>query len=482
MRRSLLFLFTLFTLAPLFLASLTRCSAGKEPSRDTKNLGALKAEFVDQRFGMFICYNIMSYGAKWGEAGYPVTSFNPEKLDCNQWAEAAVSAGMTYGLLTTKHHEGFCLWDSKFTEYDVASTPYQKDIVRQYADAFRSKGLGIGLYFSIWDSTHGIDRDCITPAKLEMVLGQITELLTGYGKVDYFVMDGWFWRMGHKDEIPYHVIRDHIKSLQPECLITDHTHLQAPYHLDIPYYEGPFGAFPEPGNSMASALGHCSVRGNGWFWDERTPDGMFPNDGADTILSKLERCEARYCNFMLNCMPNRDGLLDTIYLDLLAEIGKRWKPDASRPPLPDQGPLMGVSYPIQQVSPSSGNAEFLFDATQVEGTNYTDWESGKGFPQSIIIDLGEIRRDVDLLTIVHKHRCKPAPETYLEEGNIMKCRLYSSTNNKNFTEVATGAWKEPAAFRSIQFPARELRYLKLEILEAVGNHAIITELEAGKSG
>ena len=73
--------------------------------------------------------------------------------------DAAVSSGMKFGLLTTKHHEGFCLWDSKFTDYDVASTPYKKDIVQQYIDAFRKKNLKIGLYYSIWDSSHGVDKD-----------------------------------------------------------------------------------------------------------------------------------------------------------------------------------------------------------------------------------------------------------------------------------------------------------------------------------
>ena len=69
-------------------------------------------------------------------------------------------------------------------------------------------------------------------------------------------MDGWFWRMGHK-EVPYNEIRSLIRKLQPDCLITDHTHMQAPYHMDIPYFEGPFGAYPSTDNTMASALGHC---------------------------------------------------------------------------------------------------------------------------------------------------------------------------------------------------------------------------------
>ena len=140
------------------------------------DLQQLKEDFIDKRFGMFICYNIMSYGARWGQANYPIDSFNPQKLDCEQWAKAAVSAGMTFGLLTTKHHEGFCLWDSKYTSYDVASTPYKKDIVRQFVDAFRRYDLAVGLYYSIWDSSHGGDKGEIDEQKMAFIKGQIHEL------------------------------------------------------------------------------------------------------------------------------------------------------------------------------------------------------------------------------------------------------------------------------------------------------------------
>lgn len=133
--------------------------------------------------------------------------------------------------------------------------------MQQYVDAFRSRDLKVGLYFSIWDSSHGIELGKIGEEELEFVKGQIIELLSNYGKIDYFVVDGWFWNMGHK-EVPFHEIRALISDLQPECLLTDHTHLHAPFHVDIPYYEGPFGAFPAEGNVMPSALGHCSIRGS----------------------------------------------------------------------------------------------------------------------------------------------------------------------------------------------------------------------------
>ncbi|MEM9527703.1 MAG: alpha-L-fucosidase [Bacteroidota bacterium] len=440
---------------------------------------SLKEAFVAQRFGMFICYNIMSFGAGWGEANYPIASFNPQRLDANEWAQAALSANMKFGLLTTKHHEGFCLWDSKYTEYDVAASPYKKDIVRQYVDAFRKNNLGVGLYYSIWDSTHEVDKEHLDEAKLAFIKGQITELLTNYGKIDYFVIDGWYWKIGHKD-VPYHEIRELIRRLQPDCLITDHTHLQAPYHMEIPYFEGPFGAFPPPGNTMASALGHCSIKGNGWFWSEDTPDGLIEGDGIATILEKLNTCERRYCNFMLNCMPNRDGALDPIFTDLLNEIGKQWTPDESRPKLPEQSAQIIESYPIQSVTASSGVAEYLFDARQV-GVDHFHWEAEDGFPQFITIDLGEVKQDLNTLLIVPNHRCKPAPETALAEGNLTSAKLFVSSDNITFKEVAIFEWEPNAKYKTIEFEDSNARYLRLDILDANGANAIIAELEVGRS-
>ncbi|WP_297086553.1 alpha-L-fucosidase [uncultured Draconibacterium sp.] len=465
--------------ALILLLHIFCCSAPKEEPQKSK-LQTLKEQFIEQRFGMFICYNIMSYGAKWGEENYPIDTFNPEKLDCNQWADAAISAGMKFGLLTTKHHEGFCLWDSEYTDYDVASTPYKKDIVKQYVDAFRAKGLGIGLYYSIGDNTHGIKKGEITPEKVEFVKGQIRELLTNYGEVEYFVMDSWNWSIGHKD-IPYKEIRDLIRELQPNCLITDHTHLQAPYHMEIPYFEGPFGAFPPEGNIMASALGHCSVKGNGWFWSEATPNGMKENDGVDVVLDKLIKCESRYCNFMLNCMPNRDGLLDDIYINMLAEIGGKWKADATRPTLPDQGPQIWETIPIKNATASSGNADNLFDERKAQGGNYNDWEADSGLPQTIIIDLGSVQQNVDVLTIVNKHICKPGPERALEEGNVLKYQLSGSADYQYFENAVIQNEIRSAGYTDIGFSPANWRYLRLEIVEAKGNTVVINELEVGKS-
>lgn len=480
-------MFKLKTIAIFLLAAfLLQCtSSDKKKTAETESvpvkskLQQLKEDFIERRFGMFICFNIMSYGAKWGEENYPIDSFNPQKLDCNQWADAAVSAGMTFGLLTTKHHEGFCLWDSEYTDYDVASTPYKKDIVQQYVDAFRAKGLGIGIYYSIGDNTHGIKKGEITPEKVEFVKGQIRELLTNYGEVEYLVFDSWNWSIGHKD-IAYKEIRDLIRELQPDCLITDHTHLQAPYHSDIPYFEGPFGAYPPEGNIMASALGHCSLKGNGWFWSDATPNGMKENDGVDVVVKKLSECESRYCNFMLNCMPNRDGLLDDIYIDMLSEIGNKWKADTTRALLPDQGPQIWETLPVKEVTATSGIAANLIDERKEQGANYNDWEADGPLPQTLIIDLGKIQEDVGVLMLVNKHRCKPYPEAALEEGNVTKWRLFISGDGVTYKRVGNETIFRQPGYTSIGFTPKQIRYLKLQITEANGDKAIINEIEVGK--
>ena len=466
------------TIAIIFLsASLLACSASKKDIHSPKYQTRLE-EFIDMRFGMFICYNIMSYGAQWGEANYPIESFNPQKLDCSQWADAAVDAGMTFGLLTTKHHEGFCLWDSEYTDYDVGSTPYKKDIVKQYVDAFRAKGLEPALYYSIWDSSNEIEPGKIDDKAMEFIKGQLTELLTNYGPIKYLVFDGWFWKFGHH-EIPFIEIREHVRKLQPDCLITDHTHLQSTFHVDIPYFEGPFDAFPSEDNTMPSALGHCSVKGNGWFWSEATPDGLNKGESAQTITDKLTALESRYCNFMLNCMPNRDGLMDTLYLDLLAEIGELWQPDMNRPTLPEQDPPVLYELVPVGASAENGNPLFVIDSRQVDGTQYSDWIGGPEKPQSLTLDLGQVYDGLELITITPKHRCKPAPETSLTDGNIKHCKIYVSEDNQKFELVTEQQWLADGTMRTIEFEASKARYLKIEILDFEGANPVITEIAIG---
>jgi len=299
-------------------------------SSNAQNLEKLRKDFTKLKFGMFIHFNMGTYHEKeWVDPGQDPLSFNPAKLDCNQWAKAAKSAGMKYAVLTTKHHDGFCLWDSKVTNYDVASTPLKgRDIVREYCKAFRKQGIEPHIYFSIWDRTLGIEDD-ITPKDIELIKAQLKELLTNYGKFRSITFDGW-GNCGTKwTQADHDTLFKYIKSLQPQILITDHYQMRRKLPLDEVYknldffhFEEPWGEWEPERNKFAAQQGPTIQ--SEWFWKLK-----FPNEepmSVDNIVNKhLKVLDSRNCNFLLNCAPNRDGLMDDNVVKRLAETGKAYK-------------------------------------------------------------------------------------------------------------------------------------------------------------
>jgi len=313
----------------LLVVALTICSVFE---LNAQNLKKLRKEFNELKFGMFIHFNMGTFHEKeWVEPGRDPLSFNPAKLDCNQWADAARSAHMKYAVLTTKHHDGFCLWDSKTTSYDVASSAIKgRDVVKEFCDAFRSRGVEPHFYFSIWDRQMGIDKD-ITPEDILMIKAQLKELLTNYGKIGTITFDGWGncgtkYVQADQDEI-----YDYIKSLQPEILITDHYQLRRGLPRDSVYkiidffhYEEPWNdEWAPPKNKYAAQQGPCIQ--SQWFWKLKFPQERLMS--VDNIVNRhLAILEERNCNFLLNCAPNRDGLMDDNVVKRLAEVGAEYKP------------------------------------------------------------------------------------------------------------------------------------------------------------
>jgi alpha-L-fucosidase len=287
--------------------------------------------------------------------------------------------------------------------YTIAqSSVPTKDIVREYVDAFRAEGILPGLYFSMWEVANGIggpynQTDSIKWDYVKAyILGQITELLGGaYGEIPIFVIDGYSWKMGHT-QIPYQEIRELIKTLQPNCLIVDHNG-GIPWEVDLVYFEGPLGIIAPLGNTIAGCQGQTISWD--WFWDNSSADSS-QLKSLNSIVDHLTRLEPLYTNFILNCPPNRSGLLDKAIVDRLSEIGTFWKPNLSRPPLPNQ--LPNIEHPITPVSAtaSSGNASLAIDGINDwhGGPRYqTLWQSDTTLPQSVMIDLGSIYNNIDRL-------------------------------------------------------------------------------------
>ena len=434
----------------------------------------LQREFVELRFGMFIHFGILTYTGKWGDGNLDITRFNPAKLDASQWADAAVAAKMKYGVLTTRHHDGFALWPSKASDYNVGHIPWRDgkgDVVAEYVEAFRHRGLLPGLYYSIWDITQGVASGLITSEKLEYIKTQITELLTNYGPIPILVMDGWSWQMGHHS-VAYEEIRNLVKSLQPNCLLTDHTHLADPWEVDVVSFEEPKGAWSPASNTYPGEQGQKvnASGGNDWFWGPGVKDLMTVDDIVDRHLRDLE---PKWTNFLLNCPPNRDGLLDSAIVKRLHEVGAAWRPNYTRPLLPAQGPQNERPY-----TPVSADATAGDSGAAIDGKNdqmyITMWEPNEALPQSITLDLGRVRSDVGWLgCLPHYHN-----ERASTDGNVTAYRVKASGDGRSYSEVTAGTWVADGKMKVATFGPTSARYVRFEVLAANGSPAI-TEITVG---
>lgn len=308
-----------------------------------KSLHELQQAFVDLRFGMFIHYNMPTYSSEdWPDPDMPVDAFAPTKLDCGQWARAAKSAGMTYGCLTTKHHSGFCIWDTKTTDYNSMLSPARCDVVRQYVDAFRGEGLGVMLYYSILDTHHRIRPGMIKPKHTDFIKKQLHELLTQYGPITALIIDGWDapWSRISYDEISFPEIYRYIKSLQPDCLVMDLNAAKYPrealFYTDIKSYEQGAGQKINTTENRLPALACLSIQRT-WFWKESMPTDKL-KDVRWLVEENIRPYNNAYCNFILNVAPNRDGLMDDNALTALRRIGQMWKHEGPTQPIPSCEP------------------------------------------------------------------------------------------------------------------------------------------------
>lgn len=177
---------------------------------------------MQRRFGMFLHFGVNTFNnTEWSDGTLPVESYCPSAIDADSWVRTAYEAGMNYVVLITKHHDGFCLWDTHTTTYSVNYSPNQTDVVRAVADACRKYGLRLGLYYSLWDRhelCYGDDE-----AYVQYMEKHLTELLDGrYGEVVELWFDGAWdkpcraWQLDR--------LYNHVKQMQPMCQIgVNHT-------------------------------------------------------------------------------------------------------------------------------------------------------------------------------------------------------------------------------------------------------------------
>ncbi len=392
---------------PLLILSLFFILSGYS---QVKSLPDLQQEFINLRFGMFIHFNIPTFMSDdWADPDASPSIFNPRKLDCNQWAKTAKEANMTYGCLTTKHHSGFCIWDTKTTDYNVMNSPLKRDVVKEYADAFRKEGLEVMLYYSILDTHHKLRPGFISPKHIDMIKAQLTELLTNYGEIKALIIDGWDapWSRISYDEIPFEDIYYLIKSLQPNCLVMDLNAAKYPtqalFYTDIKSYEQGAGQHISKDSNSLPALS-CLPINSAWFWKEDFPKTPV-KDPVKLVNDNIIPFNKVYCNFILNAAPNRDGLIDDNAVAAFRRIGKLWKNEGALNNLPkNEAPI--ISSNIAKFKPA--NSSWSWDMQLMDFANddnfKTGWESNPLVSKPWLeIELGNNEQPFNMITITEKN-------------------------------------------------------------------------------
>ncbi len=313
------------------------------------------AWWTEARFGMFIHWGLYAQAARheWVKKNERMTNeeyqkyfeiFNPDLFNPTEWAKKAKAAGMKYAVITSKHHEGFNMFDSKYTDYKVTNTPYGKDILKEWVGAFRAEGLGIGFYYSLIDWHHPnytIDRVHPQSAKTqeeydalnknrdmavyrEYLKNEVREILTNYGKVDILWLDYSFpgeFGKGRDDWGSVELMKM-VRQLQPEILVND--------RADIKDYAGGWDfttpeqfkvqRWPEE-NGVRIPWETCQTFSGSWgyYRDEYT--------WKDTkqLLVLLIESVSKGGNLLLNVGPTARGTFDERADKALSEMGKWMK-------------------------------------------------------------------------------------------------------------------------------------------------------------
>lgn len=282
-------------------------------------------DFLSWEVGMFFHFGIRTFyngHRDWDGEEMSPEKFCPGQLDCRQWLRSAKLIGAKYAIMTAKHHDGFALWPTKFSPYSVAASPWKNgrgDMVREFTEACRAEGMKCGLYYSPaqWGShavefKDGMEYD-------DYFIGQITELLSDYGKIDYIWFDGC-GSNGHSYDQKR--IVGEIRRLQPDILIFDMwdpdtrwVGNEDGYAPSPNLYEKEMNVLGQTRPVFAPAECDCKIRKN-WFYDL----DEYSLKSVDELMGMYHMSVGRGSNLLLNVGPDERGLLPESDVKRLSEF------------------------------------------------------------------------------------------------------------------------------------------------------------------
>ncbi len=320
---------TAAALTALKSPSLFAQEEGKGPTTSTvADRERRMAWWHEARFGMFIHFGLYSVLGRheWAmeEEGIPVAEyqqlakqFNPKPHAARAWAKLAKQAGMKYMVMTTKHHEGFCNFDTKLTNYCAPKQAAGRDLVAEYYEAARGEGMRVGFYYSLMDWHHPDGAKCAHDESarrrfVDYTHGLVRELCTNYGKLDVLWYDvAWPLSPEGWESVKMNKM---VRQLQPDILINNRAEI--PEDFTTP--EQHITATAEPWEA-------CMTMNDSWGYQRADDDWKTPK----TIVRNLVTCAQGYGNYLLNIGPKPDGSIPQESIDALTSTG-RWM-DAHAP-------------------------------------------------------------------------------------------------------------------------------------------------------
>jgi alpha-L-fucosidase len=314
-----------------------------------------RSQFQDAKFGLFIhwgLYSIMGDG-EWvmQQKNIPVNNykklmqfFNPTQFDAKAWVNMAKNAGMKYITITTRHHDGFSLWDTKYSDFNIMNTPYQKDIVKMIVDECHKQDMKIFLYYSLldwgrddyswWTGRTGQGTGRTVKGNWNNYIGfmknQLTELLTNYGKIDGIWFDGYWDQTGPKEgkdkspRVDWHLpeIYELIHKIQPQCLVGNNHHIAPIAGEDFQMFERDLpgqnkSGFSEAKPSDELPIETCETMNGSWGFNIK--DSKYKS--APQLIHYMVNAAGRNANFLLNVGPQPNGIIQQEFVDSLKEVG-----------------------------------------------------------------------------------------------------------------------------------------------------------------
>lgn len=306
--------------------------------------------FVHDRFGLFIHWGIYSAAARheWVKNRERIPDeeyqkyfdhFDPDLYDPRVWAEEAKRAGMKYAVITTKHHDGFCLWDTALTDYKAPNTPARRDVLHPFVDAFRSEGFKIGFYHSLLDWHHPeFPVDGLHPQRDDLAFreahqdrdvskyaaflhGQTRELLTQFGRIDILWYDfsysrnDWGWSKGKgKGDWQGEKLVKLVRELQPGIILNDR--LETGGDIVTPEQYQPREWMKVEGKPVLWEA--CQTLNGSWGYHRDNLDWK----SADMLIKMLIDTVSKGGNLILNVGPNARGEFEPKAVDRLRSIGE----------------------------------------------------------------------------------------------------------------------------------------------------------------